>query len=91
MNAVPLVGRCIEKTRDGKTNFLSIMYQAFVPWTVSYNIGSLGLTCTCNLFKLGLFCILTIILLIHFSYPTKECLIYDNMSSYTSDSFCYVI
>lgn len=61
MYAGPPVGRCIEKTRERKTNFLSIMYRAIVPWTVSYNTGCLGLTCTWNLFKLGLFCLLTIL------------------------------
>ena len=31
MYAGPPVGRCIDKTRERKTNFLSIMYQAIVP------------------------------------------------------------
>lgn len=44
-----------------KTNFPSIMYQTIVPWTVSYNMGSLGLTCTWDFFKLSLFCFLTIL------------------------------
>lgn len=55
--AGPPVGRCIEKTRKRKTNFLSIMYQAIVPRTVSYITSETGDSLVRGISsKLDLFC-----------------------------------